>query len=79
MDSISPNRVGGLALHIAIEYAENTFFKKSWANSLLPPIKNELLERFANGTPGEPNSRKKSILCQFDPVRISATGPVEFL
>ncbi|MEN8837998.1 MAG: hypothetical protein ABF266_07520, partial [Celeribacter marinus] len=64
--------VGGMLLQMAIEYSENSFFRISWVNSLIPEIRDEILTRFGAGTPGEPNSNKANISSQFDIVRIAA-------
>ncbi|AXI43447.1 hypothetical protein C1J02_17060 [Sulfitobacter sp. SK011] len=76
--SVPMNRVGGLSLHLAIEHAENTFFRPSWVSKLLPEIREELLSRFASGIPGEPNSRKANLVGQFDVINVSASQRDDF-
>ena len=78
LETLDFQRIGALALHTAIEHAENTFFRPSWIEQLLPEIKDELLFRFGDGVPGEPNSRKKNLAKQFDIVRAPAIRRYNF-
>tara|TARA_R110001583_G_scaffold112684_1_gene262409 strand:+ start:19679 stop:20728 length:1050 start_codon:yes stop_codon:yes gene_type:complete len=65
-------KIGGLLLQFAVEYSENSFFKISWVDDILPEIRQDLLERFRLGTPGEPNQNKARISNQYDIVRVAA-------
>lgn len=71
-EAISKTRVGGIALHIAIEYCENAFYRPSWVETLLPEVRQDLLHRFQTGTPGDRNERKKNIATSYDLIKIEA-------
>jgi hypothetical protein len=67
-----PNRLyGGVALNLALEYAENTFFRESWVNNLDDLTRSEMIAQFLSGTPGDPSSRKQSLLSLPDRIDIA--------
>jgi hypothetical protein len=61
---------GGAALNLALEYSENTFFRESWINGLDEPTKRDMIAQFLSGTPGDPSSRKQSLLSLPDRIGI---------
>lgn len=67
---IPSENYGGVALNLALEYSENTFFRESWINGLDEPTKSDMIAQFMSGTPGDPSSRKQSLLSLPDRIGI---------
>ncbi len=70
------NSVGGVALNVALEYAENTFFRESWVNSLDDGARNDMIMQFRHGTPGSPSLTKQFLLSLPDRIGIGQSSVV---
>jgi hypothetical protein len=70
LSNLEANRAGGYALHTALEFSENCYFKPSWVSKLIPEVKAELIRRYKSGTPGAKSKTKKDLAHQFDVVRV---------
>jgi hypothetical protein len=68
---IPSNLYGGVALNLALEYAENTFFRESWVNGLDESIRADMIAQFLSGTPGDPSSRKQALLSLPDRIGVA--------
>lgn len=72
--------VGSAALYTAIEYSENSFFRKSWVDSLDEVTREKIRAQFESGTPGNANLKKAKILELEDFLQIgSPEKPTIFL
>ena len=79
MSEIPLDFAGSAALHIALEYAENTFYRKSWVDSLDRETVKKMISQFRSGTPGHPNLTKERILSLEDLVQIASDEPARML
>ena len=61
LSKIDHSIVGDIALQIALEYAENSYYRISWFDGLDLGVKFQMISQFASGVPGNLDGRKKSI------------------
>jgi len=77
LQHVPAKSMGGVALNLALEYSENTFFRESWIESLDESVRKEMILQFRRGTPGSPSLTKQFLLSLPDRVSIGQSALID--